>query len=174
MDVEGEIVLRVPARKKVPASGGTHVRRACPSRSERTAITTSPPISVERRTARRLGADHHRPQSAAPPDGRRRPAASRTRQSDRPQIYYQNLARSQSQSGVTMGVNARASRTFSTFSATIAWTCFAIGLGTAPPAACCSWDSSQQPKSRTPKSLSCTLAVTNGTFSTFSSLVRLP
>ena len=40
----------------------------------------------QRRTARRLGADHHRLQSAAPPDGRRRPAASRTRQSDRPQM----------------------------------------------------------------------------------------
>ena len=40
----------------------------------------------QRRTARRLGADHHRLRSAAPPDGRRRPAASRKRQNARPQM----------------------------------------------------------------------------------------
>ena len=39
----------------------------------------------QRRTARRLGTNHHRLRSAAPPDGRRRPAASSTRQSGSPQ-----------------------------------------------------------------------------------------
>ena len=40
----------------------------------------------QRRTARRLGTDHHRLRSAAPPDGRRRPAASRKCQNARPQM----------------------------------------------------------------------------------------
>ena len=60
-------------REKVPR--GTHVRRA----------------ARQRRTERRLGADHHRPQRAAPPDGRRRPAASRKCQNARPQSLTRSL-----------------------------------------------------------------------------------
>ena len=47
--------------------------------------------SRQRRTGRRLGAGHPRHRKAAPPDGRRRPAASRTCQNARPKLLTPSL-----------------------------------------------------------------------------------
>ena len=47
--------------------------------------------SRQRRTGRRLGAGHPRHRKAAPPDGRRRPAASRTCQNARPKLLTLSL-----------------------------------------------------------------------------------